>query len=120
MQAEKWEELCLWAGFHQKRTCDWDNRDFMEWRHSIGQHKCMPYMSSKLPPQDMNSVFMWFWPKLKVVDRSFLVTKVVHAKNNYAEALIEEIYHTVFPGRRCEHEWDIGIPTCARCGEEYA
>jgi len=61
---EQWEELCVWSGFQQKWTSDWDRRSYKEWRHSIGKYKGLPYMSSKLPEKDMNSLVRWFIPKL--------------------------------------------------------
>lgn len=67
MQAEKWQELCEWAGFCNKKmdVCGEGGRTetkyywFSPYEINNGD-----YISPNLPPQNMTSLFKWMIPKL--------------------------------------------------------
>lgn len=96
MNNEQWQDLCVRFGFYQRSTTDMDRRSYMEWRHEVSAYEHYPYMSRNLPPQDMNSLFRWMWPRIPTDKREVILDMIcLPLINDPFEALAQAIYRTV-------------------------
>ena len=88
MQDKQWQELCEWAGFtlvwiDGVGTKYYQREDDTSWVNE--------------PPQDMNTLFRWMWPKLTEVQRWDVLFGVSVAGQPYlARRLQREQYLDVF------------------------
>jgi len=91
MEDGQWQELCEWAGW--------------EWSSHMGPCKVISYNTPdgevlmQLPPQDMNILFEWMWPKLTVSQRlkvfNLCEGVFIYGDKNYFDTLADTIYKVV-------------------------
>ena len=66
MKAEQWQELCERAAW--EAAC-FDDRFGKWWKRPGGESFC-----EALPPQDMNTLARWIWPKMTTNQRVAVLT----------------------------------------------
>ncbi len=91
MNQEQWKELCEWAGFYQKM----DSGNALDRPCLMWRNKHSYYFTHNLPPQDMNTLWCWMWPKLDTKQRLHVIDiwmPLLVVGKDPLEALVQAIY----------------------------
>jgi len=95
MLSSEWQELCEWAGFTQILNTG---------KVGYGIHILNDPTGNELdryPPQDMNTLWKWMWPKLTMKQRIRVLQNIEHIlidhlqEHDLTEALAQAIYRVV-------------------------